>query len=98
MRREGRERTTGRALHACVRVCVSEVTSCLCPVALQTVVTLESGKLVQKQSWDGKETIIEREVLDGKLIAVRILVSSHLFFFFWEMNKVILGKLGKLPF
>uniref|UniRef100_A0A671U2B5 Cellular retinoic acid-binding protein 1 n=1 Tax=Sparus aurata TaxID=8175 RepID=A0A671U2B5_SPAAU len=32
----------------------------------RTVVTLENGKLVQKQSWDGKETNIEREVSDGK--------------------------------
>lgn len=37
---------------------------------LQTVVTLENGKLVQKQCWDGKETNIEREISDGKLIAV----------------------------
>lgn len=44
---------------------------CLCCVAPQTVVTLEGGKLVQKQSWDGKETNIEREISDGKLIAVR---------------------------
>uniref|UniRef100_A0A3Q4BTU7 Cellular retinoic acid-binding protein 1 n=1 Tax=Mola mola TaxID=94237 RepID=A0A3Q4BTU7_MOLML len=36
---------------------------------VSTVVTLENGKLMQKQSWDGKETIIEREILDGKLIA-----------------------------
>lgn len=48
---------------------------CPCCVALQTVVTLENGKLVQKQSWDGKETNIEREIEDGKLIAVRILTS-----------------------
>ncbi|XP_063041462.1 fatty acid-binding protein, heart-like [Engraulis encrasicolus] len=34
----------------------------------KTVVTLDSGKLVQKQSWDGKETIVEREIEDGKLI------------------------------
>ncbi|XP_056154961.1 fatty acid binding protein 4a [Lampris incognitus] len=34
-----------------------------------TVVTLENGILVQKQCWDGKETNIEREVTDGKLIA-----------------------------
>ncbi len=51
---------------------VQELTSCLCCVALQTVVTLENGKLVQKQSWDGKETNIEREIADGKLIAVRV--------------------------
>nr|XP_046217415.1 fatty acid-binding protein, heart-like [Oncorhynchus gorbuscha] len=35
-----------------------------------TVFTIENGNLVQKQNWDGKETIIEREVTgDGKLIA-----------------------------
>lgn len=47
--------------------------------ALQTVVTLENGKLVQKQSWDGKETNIEREVADGKLIAVRTLFVKIIF-------------------
>lgn len=31
--------------------------------------TIENGKLVQKQTWDGKESTIEREVSDGKLIA-----------------------------
>ncbi|XP_012681935.2 fatty acid-binding protein, adipocyte-like [Clupea harengus] len=35
----------------------------------KTVITLENGKLVQKQSWDGKETTIERDLQDGKLIA-----------------------------
>ncbi|XP_054620440.1 fatty acid binding protein 4a [Dunckerocampus dactyliophorus] len=35
----------------------------------RTVFSLENGKLVQKQNWDGKETSIEREVTDGKLIA-----------------------------
>lgn len=35
----------------------------------RTVMTLENGKLVQKQNWDGKETCIEREISDGKLIA-----------------------------
>ncbi|XP_041931608.1 fatty acid-binding protein, brain-like isoform X1 [Alosa sapidissima] len=35
----------------------------------KTVVTLENSKLVQKQMWDGKETTVEREVTDGKLIA-----------------------------
>ncbi|KAL1006814.1 hypothetical protein UPYG_G00077520 [Umbra pygmaea] len=36
----------------------------------RTVFTLENGKLVQKQTWEGKETTIEREITgDGKLIA-----------------------------
>ncbi|XP_028819195.1 fatty acid binding protein 4a [Denticeps clupeoides] len=34
-----------------------------------TVVSLDNGKLVQKQKWDGKETTIEREMADGKLVA-----------------------------
>ncbi|XP_072303500.1 fatty acid binding protein 4a [Eucyclogobius newberryi] len=35
----------------------------------KTVMTLENGKLIQKQTWDGKETSIEREITEGKLIA-----------------------------
>lgn len=55
-------------------LCITNLTndlSLLPPPLLQTVVTLENGKLVQKQCWDGKETNIEREISDGKLIAVR---------------------------
>lgn len=59
---------------------VNKLVSVLLP--LQTVVTLENGKLVQKQTWDGKETNIEREISDGKLIAVRIMF----FLFFWEIK------------
>ncbi|MEQ2159378.1 hypothetical protein GOODEAATRI_022249, partial [Goodea atripinnis] len=36
----------------------------------RTVVSLDNDKLIQKQSWDGKETLIEREISDGKLVAV----------------------------
>ncbi|KAM9723118.1 fatty acid binding protein 4b [Menidia menidia] len=35
----------------------------------KSIFTLENGKLVQKQSWDGKTTTLEREVQDKKLIA-----------------------------
>uniref|UniRef100_A0A3Q2PFY1 Cellular retinoic acid-binding protein 1 n=1 Tax=Fundulus heteroclitus TaxID=8078 RepID=A0A3Q2PFY1_FUNHE len=35
----------------------------------RTLVSLDNGKLIQKQSWDGKETSIEREIADGKLVA-----------------------------
>ncbi|XP_061091337.1 fatty acid binding protein 4b [Conger conger] len=35
----------------------------------KTIITVENGKLVQKQTWDGKNTSIERSVEDGKLIA-----------------------------
>ncbi|XP_010883779.1 myelin P2 protein [Esox lucius] len=35
-----------------------------------SIFTLENGKLVQKQTWGGKETTIERQIADdGKLIA-----------------------------
>lgn len=36
----------------------------------QTVFTVENGKLMQRQMWDGKETTLEREIQDGKLTAV----------------------------
>ncbi|XP_035528241.1 fatty acid binding protein 4b [Morone saxatilis] len=35
----------------------------------KTTFTLENGKLVQLQSWDGKKTTLEREIQDGKLTA-----------------------------
>ncbi|XP_022064016.1 fatty acid binding protein 4b [Acanthochromis polyacanthus] len=35
----------------------------------KTTITFENGKLVQKQSWDGKTTTLEREIKDGKLTA-----------------------------
>ena len=43
------------------------------PPPPQTVVTIDNGKLVQKQTWEGKETAIEREIEDGKLVAVSAL-------------------------
>uniref|UniRef100_A0A1A8MDP2 Cellular retinoic acid-binding protein 1 n=1 Tax=Nothobranchius pienaari TaxID=704102 RepID=A0A1A8MDP2_9TELE len=35
----------------------------------KSIFTLENGKLMQKQSWDGKMTTLEREIQDGKLTA-----------------------------
>ncbi|XP_054476982.1 fatty acid binding protein 4b [Anoplopoma fimbria] len=35
----------------------------------KTIITLENGKLVQQQSWDGKKTTLEREIQDGKMTA-----------------------------
>ncbi|XP_076006150.1 fatty acid-binding protein, heart-like [Genypterus blacodes] len=32
------------------------------------VVNMEGDKLVHKQSWDGKEAIIERAITDGKMV------------------------------
>ncbi|XP_034554358.1 fatty acid binding protein 4b [Notolabrus celidotus] len=34
-----------------------------------TTFTLENGKLVQLQAWEGKKTTLERELQDGKLTA-----------------------------
>ncbi|XP_010146520.1 PREDICTED: fatty acid-binding protein, heart-like, partial [Eurypyga helias] len=33
-----------------------------------SVVTLDGGKLIHVQKWDGKETSLVRELKDGKLI------------------------------
>uniref|UniRef100_A0A8C6STI5 Cellular retinoic acid-binding protein 1 n=2 Tax=Neogobius melanostomus TaxID=47308 RepID=A0A8C6STI5_9GOBI len=35
----------------------------------KTTFTFENGKLIQKQTWDGKNTVLEREIQDGKLVA-----------------------------
>ncbi|XP_049631169.1 fatty acid-binding protein, heart [Suncus etruscus] len=35
---------------------------------VKTTVTLDGGKLIQVQKWDGKESKIVRELIDGKLI------------------------------
>ncbi|KAM8734496.1 fatty acid binding protein 4b [Acanthopagrus latus] len=35
----------------------------------KTIFTLDNGKLVQLQTWDGKKTTLEREIQDGKLSA-----------------------------
>ncbi|NWV49950.1 FABPH protein, partial [Daphoenositta chrysoptera] len=35
---------------------------------VKSVVTLDGGKLVHVQKWDGKETSLVRELKDGKLI------------------------------
>lgn len=38
--------------------------------SFKTIFTLDNGKLVQLQTWDGKKTTLEREIQDGKLSAV----------------------------
>ncbi|XP_019403577.1 PREDICTED: fatty acid-binding protein, heart [Crocodylus porosus] len=35
---------------------------------VKSLITLDEGKLVHKQKWDGKETNLVRELQDGKLI------------------------------
>ncbi|XP_055490196.1 fatty acid-binding protein, liver-like [Leucoraja erinacea] len=34
----------------------------------KTTVTMDKGKMVQTQRWEGKETTLDRELKDGKLI------------------------------
>lgn len=51
----------------------------------QSIVTLDGGKLVHVQKWDGQETTLTRELCDGKLILVRWAVAvphskCHAFF------------------
>ncbi|XP_056090467.1 fatty acid binding protein 4b [Rhinichthys klamathensis goyatoka] len=36
---------------------------------VKTIMSLADGKLIQRQTWEGKTTIIEREVQDTKMIA-----------------------------
>lgn len=36
----------------------------------QTIMSLADGKLIQTQTWEGKTTIIEREIQDCRMIAV----------------------------
>lgn len=43
----------------------------------QTVITLENGKLVQRQTWEGKQTMLEREIQEGKLTAVSIELTQY---------------------
>uniref|UniRef100_A0A4W4FTC7 Lipocalin/cytosolic fatty-acid binding domain-containing protein n=1 Tax=Electrophorus electricus TaxID=8005 RepID=A0A4W4FTC7_ELEEL len=39
----------------------------------KSTMSLLNGKLIQSQTWEGKTTTIEREIQDGKLIAVSVL-------------------------
>uniref|UniRef100_A0A8C8X2W7 Fatty acid binding protein 3 n=1 Tax=Panthera leo TaxID=9689 RepID=A0A8C8X2W7_PANLE len=38
---------------------------------VKSIVTLDGGKLVHLQKWNGQETTLVRELVDGKLILVR---------------------------
>jgi len=41
--------------------------------------SLVDGKLIQRQTWEGKTTIIEREVQDTKMIAVCVQTMCNLY-------------------
>lgn len=51
------------------------VTMC---IVSQSTVTLDGDKLVHVQKWDGKETKFIREVKDGKLVMVRLILKMYL--------------------
>ncbi|ELK02035.1 Fatty acid-binding protein, heart [Pteropus alecto] len=43
---------------------------------VKSIVTLDGGKLVHLQKWDGQESTLVRELVDGKLILVRQTTSE----------------------
>lgn len=47
-------------------------------IVSQSTVTLDGDKLVHIQKWDGKETKFIREVKDGKLVMVRLILKMYL--------------------
>lgn len=49
----------------------------LCFLVSQSVVTLDGDKLVHVQKWDGKETNFVREIKDGKMVMVSIMLTEH---------------------
>lgn len=49
---------------------------------LQNIVILDNDSLVQVQDWDGKEAMIRRRLVDGKMVVV----SSFSLFFLGSYN------------
>ena len=43
---------------------------------VKSLVTLDGGKLIHVQKWNGQETTLTRELVDGKLILVRWAVTG----------------------
>ena len=68
----------------------------------QNVVTLEEGKLVQKQTCDGRETTFERAIVDGKLIMVRnvtlFCLQIQVFFSFRLSSVLHVTEIATKPF
>lgn len=46
-------------------------------VSLQSIVTMEDGKMVHVQKWDGKETSLVREV-DGNTLTLVSAAHTHI--------------------
>lgn len=55
-------------------------------LSLQSIVTIEDGKMVHIQKWDGKETNLVREVKGNALTLVRCLHKMLMF----NMSKYVL--------
>uniref|UniRef100_A0A672RQ61 Fatty acid-binding protein, heart-like n=1 Tax=Sinocyclocheilus grahami TaxID=75366 RepID=A0A672RQ61_SINGR len=53
---------------------------------VKSMVTLDGGKLVHVQKWDGKETSLLREVIDNSLTLVSIVCTYSKCLFGWEQN------------
>lgn len=57
----------------------------------QSLVTLDGGKLVHVQKWDGQETTLVRELSDGKLILVRWkALEPHLISYYTALSAKVL--------
>ena len=48
----------------------------MCVCVLQSLITLDGGKMVHIQKWDGKETSLVREVTDNTLLLVSTIPGS----------------------
>lgn len=55
----------------CCPSVLSQITAQASTLFPQSTVTLDGGKLVHVQKWDGQETKLVRELVDGKLVLVR---------------------------
>lgn len=55
----------------CCPSVLAQITAQASTLFPQSTVTLDGGKLVHVQKWDGQETTLVRELTDGKLILVR---------------------------
>ncbi|KAM7247714.1 hypothetical protein CapIbe_001667 [Capra ibex] len=65
---------------------------------VKSIVTLDGGKLVHVQKWNGQETSLVREIVDGKLILVRwINFEALLNWFLLSLQPSLLCKAKVMP-
>lgn len=55
----------------CCPSILTQITALASTLFPQSIVTLDGGKLIHVQKWDGQETKLVRELVNGKLILVR---------------------------